>query len=840
MTKVEEQYLFYLQPADDVCFLDDTREITRRQLLSEIGRLAQNYTLSPGGRVMVLCENRPEWAAAFLSAWFQRGVAVPVDAMASTEDIAYILGDCEPDVVLCSAKTLESAKKSMELAKSKVKLLNLDELHCTFEATKNPAPMPHHEPEELALLIYTSGTTSAAKGCMITFHNLEINFKSMTEDVPVWLPDQTTVALLPLHHIFPLQGCLLMPLHRKGCRIVFLSTLSGPEIIKAVRDNRVTVLIAVPRVFQMFRDSLLKKIRSNPIGAVLFALSKAVGNLRFSRFLFRPVQEAFGGCIRFFPTGGAALDYRVYDDLHAMGFEMLPGSGMSEAAPVVAFTRQGRSRRDSAGQLVSIIEGKIAEDGEILLKGEGIIHEYWRKPKETAEAFDADGWLHTGDLGRLDEDNYLFYTGRKKELIILSNGKNVPPLVIEDKLMDMSDLVEEVAVVPCGDVLGALILPDMAKIRERHVVNIAETIEQEVIAPYNQKSEPYLRILKTTYVTTPFPRTRLGKLQRHKLAAFAADAANPAKRAAVPEPDSEEYRIVRDVLKDFLQQKSIRPDDHFEIDLGIDSLGKVELLVALSGAFGMELTEQMLGDAPTPKALAEFIAAHRSELAAAGENRSDWGTILQQGTPARLPQCSFTHYPLNLLSQKLQKLLFHVEQKGLENIPDGPCIFACNHQSVLDGLFVMGAFDRKTLADTCFYAKQRHVDNFFARYMAAHHNVIVVDMNTDVKGSLCKLAAVLKSGKKVAIFPEGTRTLTGELGNFKNTFAILAKELQCPIVPVAIDGAYEAMPRGQHFPKFFSPIQVTFLPGSVPKKNKEYAEIAHGIAEQIRGAMKRA
>ncbi len=838
MIKIDSYYAYYLADNDEICLVSGDKKYTRHQLLCAVNANAKRYTANAGDRVAILCENRPEWPAAFWSAWCHHAIAVPVDAMANAEDIAYIFGDCQPVAIFVSAKTRETAEKAVAMAHLETKLLSIDDFD-TWGDTSDNTPMPHHEDDELALFIYTSGTTSASKGCMLTFHNLEVNFKSMTEEVPVWLPDQTTVGLLPYHHIFPLQGCLLMPLVRKGCKVVFCPSFNGPDIVKTIHDNEVTVFIAVPRVFQLFRDAILKKINANFVAKLLFRLSKAVGSLRFSRLLFRSVQQAFGGKMRLFPTGGAALDYGVYDDLYALGFQMLPGSGMSETSPALAFTRIGHPRRESAGQLLDIFDAKIADDGELLIRGESVFKGYWNKPEETAKAFTEDGWFRTGDLCRIDEDKFLFYIGRKKELIILSNGKNVPPLVIEDKLAALGKgLIEEVAVVATGDVLGAIILPDFKGLQERKIVNIAETIRQNVIAKYNQGAEGYMRILNCSFVSSPLPRTRLGKLQRHKLKFVVESAQGEVKAQSAPEPDLAEYRVIRDFLISEQNCAKVHPDDHFEIDLGIDSLAKVELMVFLNEAFDTELTEEMLADHPTPRQLAEFLH-EKSGGAGAKLAKFDWGKLLADAPEREIPVCGWRHRAFQFVTKFLIKTLSRSKFYGMENIPQGAAIFTVNHQSAIDGALVAYPLDKKQLRDTYFYAKKAHFSSRFGQNFAARHNTILIDLNRDIKGSLQELTGVLRQGKKIVIFPEGTRSYDGKLGVFKNSFAILARELQLPIVPVVIDGAYRVLPRGQHFPSLFRKIDVRYLPAFTPSKEMTYAQIAAETAKRIETSLKK-
>ncbi|NLZ63789.1 MAG: 1-acyl-sn-glycerol-3-phosphate acyltransferase [Lentisphaerae bacterium] len=210
-----------------------------------------------------------------------------------------------------------------------------------------------------------------------------------------------------------------------------------------------------------------------------------------------------------------------------------------------------------------------------------------------------------------------------------------------------------------------------------------------------------------------------------------------------------------------------------------------------------------------------------------------WGELLREKVSLKLPRSWVTFHWLNLCSSFFLRCLFRLRANNVENVPKGACILAPNHQSYLDGLFIMAFLKKKILKDTFFYAKAEHVRHWWQRFMASRHNVIVMDINKDLKLSLQKLADVLKKNKKVIIFPEGTRTLDGSLGDFKHTFAILGRELDVPIVPVAVDGAFKALPRGKFFPRFFQKVNISFLEPIYPAQNDSYSSLSDKVFQAL-------
>ena len=800
--------------------------ISHNELIARAVWLTKHYEATRGERVAILCENRPEWIYTFYSIWFQRAIPVPIDVQSTPDEIAYVLKDSTPTTIFCSAKAADNAKKAVELAGIPIRLNVLDELD--FASAKDEGTeFPDAEMEDTAVIIYTSGTTGSPKGVMLSYTNLHANLYAVSELVKIYVPTDRLLVLLPLHHVLPLQGTLVMPLFLTAACVIAAS-MSGPDILDALNKHHVTMVIGVPRLYGLLRDSIVSKIRQNWFAQALFNFSKWVGNRRFSHFLFGSVQRKFGGAMRYMPCGGAALDPEIVRDFRALGFEILNGYGMSECAPMISFTRPDMPRDGSSGQLLPANEVRIV-DGEITVHGDNVMKGYYNRPEETAEVL-KDGWLYTGDEGYVDDDNYIFITGRKKEIIVLSNGKNINPDEIEQKLLLISPFISEAAVLPAGDVLEALILPNFKTLREAGVLNIEETIRNQVLTDYNQKVSSYKRIGKCTLVSEPLPKTRMGKIKHHELPALVASFANGTTKEKVPEPDTEEYRVIKKFLAEFTGQP-VHPNDHFELDLNIDSLGKVAFLTFLDGTFDTEVTERMLLDNPTPAKLAEALKAQNSGPLAG--KTFEWGTLLKENVNLTLPDSCLSGNGLNFLSRIALHCMFRLHGTGMENIPEGPCIFAPNHQSYLDGPFVTAYLKGRMFRDTFFYAKSDHDKSWGRRFLARHSNIIVMDVNNDLKQSIQKLASVLRQGKKIIVFPEGTRTLDGCLGSFKQMFAILCRELNVPVIPIAIDGAFEALPRTRFFPKFFQKVQVTFLPPITAKPDEEYASIVERTVAAI-------
>ena len=397
-------------------------------------------------RIIIFSENREEWIYAFFGIWKQGFIAVPVDATSTVSDLAYIINDCRPSAIWVSENTAEMAKEAIAQVGHTMELMTLGDI-------KNEGSTPAGGTDEMVfegskdepcLIIYTSGTTGSPKGVMLSYDNLEANISGVADEVPIFSKERRTLVLLPVHHILPLMGCIIAPITRGG-GVAICPTLSGPDIMNMLCKGQIAIMIGVPRLWQTLYYGIKKKIDASFITRALFNLCATVNNRSLSRFIFQSVHKKMGGHLDYCVSGGAALDTEIGNGLKTLGLEVLEGYGMTETAPIISFARPGDYIPGCSGKPLPSVEVKIV-DGELCARGRNLMLGYYNRPEETADVIDSDGFLHTGDLASLDEEGRVTITGRKKEIIVLSNGKNVQPNEIEFQLEKYDTYVKEAAV----------------------------------------------------------------------------------------------------------------------------------------------------------------------------------------------------------------------------------------------------------------------------------------------------------------------------------------------------------------------------------------------------------
>ena len=799
-----------------------------QQHVATYSDLINSETTTPN-RIAIFSENQVGWIYAFYSGWYSNATVVPIDFMSTEDEAAYILKDCFPEVIFTSEKNKSLLTAAVKKSGINTTILVIEACNeIAVDESFKPKPLNFDE-QDTAVIIYTSGTTGTPKGVMLSYLNLMSNVDAVSNRINIYTKDSVTMMLLPMHHIFPLIGTMIAPL-MVGGNIALSPSMASEDIIKTLQDNKVNIIIGVPRLYAAIRKGIRTKIDNSLIAKTLFKLAEKINSQTFSKLIFNSVHQRFGGAVKFMVCGGAALDPVVGGDFKTLGFEMLEGFGMTEAAPMIAFTRPGRVLIGSPGEVLPVAKMAI-RDGEIIVSGPNVMQGYFNRPEETAEVL-KDGWLYTGDLGRIDKNGFLHVTGRKKEIIVLSNGKNVNPSEIEDKIENNTALISEIGVYSDRDQLKAIIVPSQTDINNLNLEQIKEKIKWQVIDVYNKSVSPYKKLMNFSISYEALPRTRLGKIRRFKLLELSALTVD--KKEQVAEKISiEEYKIVADFVSSE-KNCDVSPSDHIEFDLALDSLDKVGLLVFIQSTFGIKMEVEQLISFISILKLSEYIAEKRTKMTI---EKINWSQILKEKVVLQLPKTWLT----GALFLQLSKLFFHVyfgfKGRGANNIPEGACIIAPNHQSYFDGLFVASWLKHKMMRNTYFYAKEKHIKSRFMKYFANRHHIIIVDINKDLKESIQKMAEALKNKKKLIIFPEGTRTFDGSLGEFKKTFAILSRELCVPIVPVSIKGADNALPRGSKFPRPFRKVSVEFLKPVYPS-DESYEKIADAVYNRISVSLK--
>ncbi|MDG5800400.1 AMP-binding protein [Marinilabiliaceae bacterium ANBcel2] len=799
----------------------DDNQITYENLIGKIEKFSSIYSIQPKDKVVIYSGNRPGWIYSFYSIWKKKGIAIPIDFHATPSEVAYILKDSAPKAAFVSQENSEAFNEAVKLANIDIEIITIDN-YDNFEPNLiSQKSISVEDKEETAAIIYTSGTTGSPKGVMLSYKNLIANIRAVSEIIPIYQPSSKVMILLPLHHIFPLLGSMIAPLY-VGATTAISRSMTSEDIISTLKNNKITIIIGVPRLYAAIRKGIKDKINSSTIAKALFSFAEKINSKTVSKTLFKTVHKKFGGELKYLVSGGAALDPDTGNDFKTLGFEVLEGFGMTEAAPMLTFTRPGRVKIGSPGEAMPGTTLKI-KDGEIIAKGDNIMQGYYNNPQESDEII-KDGWLYTGDLGYIDKEGYLYITGRKKEIIVLSSGKNINPAEIEQQLLKYPE-VSDCGVFFNENQIQAVVVPSSQAEDENKTVY--ETVQNRVIEPFNNSVSSYKKVMKFFITTQELPRTRLGKLQRFKLKEYAIEEST--SEADYSDEDlSEEYKIIASYIE-VEKDKKVKPHYHLEFDLALDSLDRVGLQVYLNQNFGVEIEAAEITSFGTVKELAQYVAEKKTKME---EEKINWADIIKEKVNFTIPKSWLSTSLIIRISKLFFKIYFRFHSKGVENIPEGPCIIAPNHQSFFDGLFVTGLMRTGDIRKTFFYAKAEHVKQPILKYLARKNNVIVVDLNKNLKESIQKMAEVLKRDKRLIIFPEGTRSESGNLGQFKKTFAILSRELNVPVVPVSITGAVNALPKGSIFPRPRKKIKVEFLKPVYPE-NLSYESITEEVKDQI-------
>ena len=824
----------FIKNEDKLAFVDfEDNKVSFIELIESVKYFSNEVLKNiESPHALIIMENRPEWVYSFYSVWDKKEVNVVLDASSNPNEIAYVINDSQPKTIICSDFSEERILEAITIAnyQDKAKIINIDKENIDFNSIGSEydnVTLQNPEGDETAVMLYTSGTTGSPKGVMLSSNNIIGEIDGIVEKDVLQASDQM-IALLPFHHILPLMATLLLPL-REGASIVFVEKIASKEILDVLEKNNISVMVGVPRVFKLFYDSIKQQIQAKFITRKIYAIAEKINSKRFSRMIFSKVHKKFGGHLNVMVSGGAKLDPEIATFFNVLGFTVCEGYGLTETSPVLAVNSIKYNKVGTVGKALYNTELKIVDE-ELWVKGPQIMKGYYNKPEKTAEVMTEDGWFKTGDLAEIDKDGYLTIRGRKNSMIVLSNGKNIDPETVENKIMGLSGpLIKEIGILGHEDKLAAIIVPDLLEFRKQGINNI-QTYLKDIIENYNLTASNYKKVLDYKLVEDELPKTRLGKTKRFMLPELYKK--DEKVKEKVEEPQTQEYQAVKEFVAK-LKGFEPGPEENLELDLGMDSLDKVELLAYVESTFGIKIDEEKFAEMPNLKLLSEYIS-EKAEFFMNSE--VDWKKIIDKA-PNREIKNGWLINALRPLIYVILKMYFRLKIDRTNKISDEPQIFVSNHQSFVDALVLGALIPSKIQKKTFFLAINWYFKKGIMKYVADNGNIILVDIDKNVKETVEEIAVHIKNGKNVLIFPEGARTKNGKVGKFKKVFAIIAKELNVDVQCLGIKGGYEAYSRFMKFP-LPKRIEVTVLEKIKPEGTydeiRERAEnIIKNYAEQL-------
>ena len=710
--------------------------------------------------------------------------------------------------------------------------------------------IPRAAGDDVALLIYTSGTTGTPKGVPLTHGNILAELDGINEVLKL-TDKEKILSLLPLFHAY-LQIVNLWVATTYGCEVGYLKELSPAELGSAMKEFKPTILTTVPRLWYLFHKKIFDAVeaKSGSVRAIFKMLLRTNGFLRdtfgvnLGPKLFGEVHASFGGRLRLAISAGSRFDEEVASDFHKLGFTILQGYGLTETSGAATATYETDNKVGSVGKALKGAEIKLTTPdkdgvGEVLIKGDIVFGGYYKNPGATAEAFTDDGWFRSGDLGKFDDDGHLYIVGRAKDVIVLPSGKNVHPEDLEIHYLK-TPLVEEMAVIGVRDEnaahsgaekLAAIVVPDFEYLKLSKVANSKEAIRY-ALDNLGRDLPEYQRVRDYIIRAEPLPRTGSRKIKRFELKkeleSGITNGGPKEKRVWKLSPEEEIYmsdpvaKTVVSIIKSNAPEADvIHPSMNLEIDLGLDSLARAEAFAATEHAFGREFEADDAAQALTVRDVVELIKSTSPSSAAgvmvSGADPSasaalttgtdfNWSTIIETADedipelrkalkhrPAFLAFAFIAYKSFNLFCRVFMRL----EVEGLENLKSmkRPFLICPNHQSFLDPFVLCSNYPFELFKNTFHVGASEFFQTRLMGWIAQMLHVVPVDPDTQLMKAMKAGAIGLRHGRILNIYPEGERAYDGNLHKFKKGAAILATELDLPIVPVAMDGLYKVWAR---------------------------------------------
>jgi long-chain acyl-CoA synthetase len=812
-----------------------------------------------GDRVILFAENQPEWGIAYLAAVQIGVVVVPIDPQTAEGEIFALTEYTEAKGILTSeagVARLHNAHTKPGAEAESLEFLDINRFCQPFgsEQAENSVPTKSElpavpdqfpnvdiDPDTVASIIFTMGTTVDPRGAMLSHRGFIANVMAVSQALP---PEDTDrfLSVLPLYHALGFSCNFLMSIYA-GTTVTYTNSLRPTTILAIMRETKITVLIGVPRLFQLLYDAIKRYVVQSP-EAMEAPLAPEV---------VEEIQAALGGHIRVLVSGGAALPDEIYDLFMELGLTIYQGYGMTEASPVLSVNPHHKSKRSSVGPAVQGVQLQIinpdeAGVGEIVAHSPSLMQGYYRNQAVTGQVI-RDGLLHTGDLGYFDEEGYLYLTGRSKDVIVSGAGKNIYPVELE-ALYRHSSLISEICVVGMStdnmfEAAHAVIVPVCDDNRDR--AEVEKAIHQH-IQECAQDLPTYQHIQTVHFWDTELPQTSDAVINRQRVKEILQEQLSQQTQVA-PQPDPVKGSLdadgnegalkltmatdtasgVEEVIISELSRLARLPADQIRLnsnlgtELGLDSMARVELLLLLESRLQRSIPDELIAKIQTVGDVTETVKALQSEATP---------PPIDEEISAHIEQSESSHLSTTLAGLfrfsvwAIYRYYFSIKCSGLENLPrEQPYIIAANHSSHLDTLAVMTVLGDEFKRLRVLAAKDYWFSTRFKSWFSGELlKFVPFDRHANFLQGLRISQEVLKQDECLLIYPEGTRSVTGELQPFKPGLGLLAYESGSPIIPAYIDGTYHALPKGKNLPRK-SRIQVIFGKPIVPSSGHEVGEM---------------
>lgn len=762
----------------------------------------------PGDRVLLAGANHPAWPIAFFGILYAGATVVPLESGVEADVVDNLRRASGSKVFLADHAVVERVRP-------KVSGLTWLDLWPSAAAGRAIAEPSEPRPDQVAALIYTSGTTGTPKGVMLSHANLTALVASLAPLFPLGKGDRV-LSVLPLHHTFELTCGMLLPLSR-GSRIVYLDELSAERLEVGLKSGRITAMIGVPALWEMLERRVTSKVAergrlASQIFDVAVELNRSLGKtlgLDAGKLLFGPVHEGLGGHLRYLVSGGAALPEKTHHVFAGLGLHLAEGYGLTEAAPVLTVAsggptaKAGHVGKPIPGVEIRIFEPNAAGVGEVLARGPNVMLGYSDDEESTQKTIDADGWLHTGDLGKLDKHGHLVIVGRAKDVIVAANGENVYPDDVEARIGQVEH-VAELAIVGIENPRGGERVACVAVPADDDAVPRAERRDRakQALDKALAKLPSSQRPAVVTLLDAALPRTTTRKVKRaevrrllERVAPLSERPPRLASTAHLDGPAESVRAAVAAITK--REPQSLEPSQGLRADLGFDSLMLLELLVALESQLGASVDAERLNACVT---IGDAEALVRETRAGRRASRTQSIETVDD-EPLELPPAmreAAMHW-LGRAQMGFYDRVLHTRVSGRAFIPHNRNVLvAANHASHLDmGLakYALGSYGRGLVslaAQDYFFEGNRWRKAYFENLT----NLVPMSRSGSLRQSLRQAGELLEQGKTVLIFPEGTRSSDGEVKEFKSAVGYLALQSRVDILPVYLGGTFGALPKG--------------------------------------------